>query len=1601
MKKILSIGNLFVKRIGFVAILLATIGVGDVWAKAKSTVNATANPSSGAGTAQVSASATSEFGSSATQTTGETLTTRAIHTYYLKATTTSAAWLWKGWYNNDVLAVSAQTSDIQVRGTASLAGGSTYTYTATWLQPKVTGTTAGEDGGTNIKLYTFGEYTDPTIGSETKSIVFTLENNDAGLIAQDGTQPEIYYTEALTGSWTATTFVKNSHTYAKGNQNYTYNIAYKLSGVHATNITADIKLTSKYGGTNCTARLKATENYTPYFKYAYEKYNYTPNDPLAEGQSLTQTFNVSKECYAANNGVWAVSLSADAAAKGFTLQTAADNPNATVRFEALPGMNKADLTTTLTAVCTYTDARGTKVTYTQTILLSGDVGKIITIDGAEVNTMTFDIDYAASGESTQTLPFVTTLTGLTTTPSNLPAGDFITYTTWVAGLTEVSTTVKHNLTPGQYTPSIKYSYNSDEVYALLHIVANIRLAKPVVTATIGMGQKIQLDWQDIYGASSYIVKSGETVLATILSDGGTPESTCTITNIAGKQLITGVEYSFTVTAVYESNTFGNRTSDEVTATPSMPSTVTIDNASTLELYTGTEMFVEGHSTYGKYPYHKKQQIDLTALFNEGVAAFDKVFIFGLTINNDASTVTVNGVTAPKITQFTTNTNSNAVTPCYVYTKSGNNYVLSKTIDNVNITTKPTEFNISTTAGNKIYLTGYAPFASCGTTWEENAVFLFTGQETVDIYLDNLELYARSKAVTGVGLKVLPTKNFTVNTSNLGSMLFDPDIKLSISPLQMTVFTRGSGAAFAFTTTSTSSSTKYQPTIHLRGYNVLESTSGCNIFVDVDIAGKKMQMSAQQHSSPIQIQVNKTGHANKCETELTLDDIWVGTAERTNGYLNLANRNVRLAPTIDLGDEYSTLTFNGGQYYLSNAANDPNLDQLFTVSYAISYRLKSMYDGLAVMYGLGDDQPGAKVRFKDGSFTCAELPETHFQEKLYHNRFSMKCPFDTKVDGGTFNSDVLVCSATDSKGGSPTNSTGAALCKVPIPVVSTTAKGLAVLPTGWMNIARDNGAKTDTLGYYGIKSLAPATIYRESGEVMYEKGVNMLLPSDQICFLEMVRVPTVFCNPLISTTAVGTTIERGGNLLVPYTYNKGSGEEMTKVQLTSRFVYTEVDDYLRYANQEGYQTPLGTNLTIADDANAYVSNTDKYVIKDKIYWIRPIVANEWKMVVPPFDVSNIYVVESYPEAKLLADFGDGKKITGDQIYNARIAQAKRMLNFMFYWLYDDERAYDSDLWSKINSTPYSPFVAEWVGFETKTDDADPSNDQLAYTPSIQQLYHFTGSNWDANYYLYESDGEWEYSAEEGFITDWKLVTTQSKPRTSGTPKTIMKKGGIYAMSFPYTVGKHDPDAAWDYWTGKYIIMEGYPTEYVDEVIGDAQVLSGTTTDWNNKPLSFTVFADYSGDGASLRGNQTFGQLTLQKTNDFFLKSDNTFEPFNSSKSINPGEGFLLANISAPSGMPQRRIASIDIKSGAVTYEEGEDSPTTSVTAPTIAGDRTIVVYTIPNGLGVIPIVPQYVSIYNTAGQLVISQYISGETQFDLPSGIYLVSGETDRAKAMVK
>jgi hypothetical protein len=50
---------------------------------------------------------------------------------------------------------------------------------------------------------------------------------------------------------------------------------------------------------------------------------------------------------------------------------------------------------------------------------------------------------------------------------------------------------------------------------------------------------------------------------------------------------------------------------------------------------------------------------------------------------------------------------------------------------------------------------------------------------------------------------------------------------------------------------------------------------------------------------------------------------------------------------------------------------------------------------------------------------------------------------------------------------------------------------------------------------------------------------------------------------------------------------------------------------------------------------------------------------------------------------------------------------------------------------------------------------------------------------------------------------------------------------------------------------------------------------------------------------------------------------------------------------------------------------------------------------------VPVVGQQVSIYNAAGQLVLTQYLMTKMHIALPSGIYLIAGAKEQYKVVVK
>ena len=1388
------------------------------------------------------------------------------------------------------------------------------------------------------------------------------------------------------------------------------------------------------------ATITATESLKPAFSIP-ATLNLTPDAPALAVAPAQQSFTITTNNQVAANASWDATLPQEAKDLGFSVEKT--GTAVTVNFTPKDNIYQEDILATLSITGIYTDGNEKIITNTQIVSLSADKGSAVKIDGKTNASCDFGTKEYTGQAYTKDLSFT----------SNIIATD-LSYL-WFPDDFEhevkgniITITLPGKLIPGNYSGELSVKYNAVDV-AYLTASAKVRLAQPQIESKVYMSQ-VLLTWKNVYGAKQYILKSGETVID--ISDVMTSETIATastsashtrsyckmITAIGDAPLSTGTEYPFTLTVVYgdDVNNINDVTkisSTTITATPAATTTITADDVPLLGIYTGTEKA-------GAYPYHKdgKRLIDLSAAFKDGVAAFDKLYVFGLT-SGDANNI----ITPPNPTS-----NSNAVTPCYIYIKKDGNYSLSTTIPNVNVATKPQEFTISASSIKSVYFTGYAPYATCGYTWDENGVFEIQGgaNQTIDVYLDNFKMYSRPKAEVGTKL----------TEKILGLSDIDGNIDLGdISNTHVFLYTNGSGAALAFVSSSENENSPFKPTIHLRGDNFLESTYGVATGVDIEVKIPIINTvlvdvyydPVTNASAPIHIVPKGSGGYAQC-TSLTINDKWHadGTSEfvATNGKLKLSD-NLRPAPTIDLGNDKTKLTFDGGQIFLQNAAIS---SETYTTTYAISYRYKEMKE-IAFMYGLGDDQPGGKVHFKDGTISCAEIPLSVWNgtfkdryETCFYDRFSMKCPINTVIDGGTFNCNVLASSSTKSSGGAPMNSAGHKLCKTIIDVTSDedypkSTNGLVSLPANWLNNYYYNSSTNLTTYYtnnsskvqpYSVTSIVP--LYNNETE-QYE--VNLMLPNEQVCISEIITKPWVVCVPefKVGGNAVGQIL--GGSVDKVYSgYEQNENvPSLESYYETSKLLYGVMDEYVQDVSST-YTSPTGMSVSVEDITPSEISETESYAIKDKVYYLLPVVANEWKLFTAPFDISNVYLIESYPEEQLLKDFGEEEKDKKgnsvwkikkpEQIKDARLEQSSRFMDFMYNFMWDvDGLGNSNDFWTKSLGKDYSEFVKDWIEYEkTNARNKDAEGN---YTPKLTQLYHYSpdgqypdGVNWwDANFYLYESYDDvpeyknvWDFNGES-FVTKWKEVSTVSIPRgkNNNAPKVgdnhnvIMKRGEVYAIDFPYSVtnAEYDHTQVWDYWTGKYILFEGFPTiDTNEDGVADCQIINGSDYASNIKP-SVT-----SGTGV-ISGNSTFAYIELEDENTFILngyggnKYDdgvdyNAFVPA-SYVSLRPAESFILTS-PVQSNMPTRRITSINPRTGEITYRNE-----TATSVPTIGGNNQMFVYNITGGVGVVPVVAQQVSIYNAAGQLVTSQYLTDEVHIPLPSGIYLIAGAKDQFKAVVK
>lgn len=1006
----------------------------------------------------------------------------------------------------------------------------------------------------------------------------------------------------------------------------------------------------------------------------------------------------------------------------------------------------------------------------------------------------------------------------------------------------------------------------------------------------------------------------------------------------------------------------------------------IINPSNVGIYTGIASEIT--KINGDFQGYEHRPIDLSNAFDEATqtkALFDYLFVYGETSTIDGSTT---------ISTPTTQMGSNAKTPCYIYKRNGNIYELFKVVENVNSSSKaiPGAISIPKLASGvstRIYITGFAPYASTGYTKEEEGVWLFRGEADakLDIYLEDCYIYSRCKTIDGHSF---------LNRNN-GEAFSEQ-------------YSRGSGGVLVFECSSVANYTNpFNVTIHTMDKNLLKSHYGC--FMS-SLVGRAFQVS-----SPIQVHLMSMN--TSATTHLSFDDIWPTditrvttdgvvtsenlTTDRTNGFLSL-QKQVNNAPSIDLGSPNTVVNFNGGQVELQNAQN---VSDNYKTTMAISYR-GGKFASFFLSYGMGSDENSGTVNFNDGTTTVQEMwvSPNYFEYYLCdkdedgnyirntkgeYRTTCLRLPKNTNVNGGS-HCMMRACQDPTSQGGAPQdiNKNPLGLYKYPYSQWTEEKDGNTITHKGGWSA---NGSKglvkpaVDNLpnANYAVESVTP----NDNGtpEDPTDDYLNFWVPAgyDDSAKPEYDKTISYWKTCMIKIAAEYANYGRrevGGDIDVTF-----AGDQQTEV--VKNLLYCKIDDNIKAKIQqpdfqaivknpapegEGY-IPISPT-EVADATESFVSNNQNYSVENKAYYITTATADVWNAFTAPFDVAKIYIVETYPEELLEAT----SYATEDGRGAALQLQAQHNANFAGFFAVTIALGQDKNF-DRI----YDEYM-EWVNGQDKNLSIWNG------TPlrGMKELVPFTGLNWaTADFYLNRNTGSWKIDQSGNFNTTWERVKGQDKDGI------LMKQDETYSMLFPYCPGCEDDlddRTYWDYWTGKFLIFES--TDGPHNING---------LDFVNNQMNSTL-NNLGAQTGLIMGNSSFADFTTP-VNDKILNYSpynvlSTFFKQNTETRVLPTQSYLIANVVSTSGQSLMSVT----MDGAATYSGNPNGPATDLRTPTVGGGKALFITGNANGINIAVAQPQYVVVVSATGAIIYSGYVADNVDVHIPSkGIYVVKGETEAQK----
>ena len=992
----------------------------------------------------------------------------------------------------------------------------------------------------------------------------------------------------------------------------------------------------------------------------------------------------------------------------------------------------------------------------------------------------------------------------------------------------------------------------------------------------------------------------------------------------------------------------------------------------IKIYTGVPS--PEYTLKGTFEGSSHRKVDISAAFSADATPkplFDYVVVYGETTTNDGNKT----ITTPNSTA-----GSNAKTPYYIYKKSGdgNSYVLHQLVENANSSTKAWSQNgddaVTITSGNAVsmYITGFCPYATTGYTKDEEGVWYFRANagQSIDVYLQDCYIYSRAKTIDG----------HTFATRSDGQSFVDH-------------YSRGTGAVLVFACND-KVNTPMNVTIHTLDSTLLKSNYGCFL---QSLVGRAFQVS-----SPIQIRLIDDTYATASTTTLNFTDEWpasqhakTGTGIRTNGFLSL-QKQVNNAPSIDMGNSNTVVNFDGGQVELQNA-------QIVSTNYASSLAIcprSGKFAGIFLAYGLGTDDVGGTVNFKDGTTTVLPMwvsPnyfESYLCEKDADGNYikntkgeylttCLRTPANTYVSGGS-HCMMRACSEPQRQGGAPKDKAGndgklLGLYKFP-KNPETGKKG------GWTTNGT-NGLVTPTAGNvpygYKVESVTPNNNGTDNAEDDY---LNFWFdpnfePSAQpekdkkISFWKtsMTRISAEYANYGERFVGGETSIEFDGT------------EQM---EIVKNLLYCKIDENIRSViirddfmapvknpAPEGdgfipiHPTKIGSALNSEDaELENFITNGEQYQVENKVYYITTATADIWNAFTAPFDVANVYVMETYPEELLEEMEWEEHKLRGE------ILEFQAEHNAYFAGFFGVTIALGQD-------KNFKQIYQEYMQWANAQGYAYPVG-------GMRTLIPYNGDNWStADFYLNENTADWTIdNLDDGnFTTAWQFPDARDG--------ILMHQGKTYSMLFPFCTGcgeSIDDREYWDYWSGKFIIFESVDgtLEKPHKIYGSSQVGS-----------LVSGLSSVDEGVAKLLGNSSFAEVTLSSAYPVLYYigdlKHSTFYAMDDTPGVKPTESFLVANPIEPIGM---QLVAISMDGKATYVGNPGDGTTTGTHTPTVGGGNDMFITGIDGGINIAVAAPQMVCVVNATGHVLYNGYVTDNVNVSLPiSGIYVVKGENEAQK----